>query len=132
MYVYICACMQFVYYREKWLSMNVHMCMYVSVYVYICTYLYCICFFCQDCESEHHFCSVSWLLPRRCACRAWNLAGCGHDSSLQQEKSSKGGAIAAWPTWNCTSQHCSDAPMPQCPSGGMEFAENPCWLEFNQ
>jgi hypothetical protein len=31
--------------------MNLHICMYKSVYVYICTYLYCICLFYQDSES---------------------------------------------------------------------------------
>jgi hypothetical protein len=113
--------------REKNMHIQVRMCMcmYQSVYVYICTYLYCICLFYQDCKSEHYFCSVSRLLPRRCACRgsrAWKLAGCGHDSSpsLRQEKSREGGA---WPAWNCMPLLCPDAPVPQCPSGGMECAE---------
>jgi hypothetical protein len=54
MYMHVCACIVG-WQREKWLSMNVHMCMYQSVYVYICTYLYCVCLFYQDCESEFNF-----------------------------------------------------------------------------
>ena len=35
-------------------------------------------------------------------------------------------ATTAWPTWNCTplATHCPDAPVPQCPSGGMECADS--------
>ena len=99
------------------------MCMYESIYACISKYLYRICLYYELCESENHIGSVSWLLARRCACRAWKLAGCGHDSCLRQAKSPESWASSTWPAWNSTPPHSPDAPVPKCRSGGMECAE---------
>ena len=146
-HVYAYMCMYCWSIERKGLSMNVHMCMYESVNVYICTYLYCICLFMYVyvyvwvCKCIYLYIFILYLLVlwrlwlwtplSQClsaACKTmWvPILGAGWLWAWFQPSTRKkllGWVTTAWPTWNCTPTHCPDAPVPQCPSGGMEYAE---------
>ena len=110
--------------REK---MAKYECAYVYVWVCKCIYLYIFILYLLVWWRLWLWTPLSQCLSAACKTMWVPILEAGWLWAWFQSSTRKkllGWVTTAWPTWNCTPTHCPDAPVPQCPSGGMECADS--------